>query len=191
MLVPDKRRPIKAIEEQIDTWNFRAHEALDSRHQAMQQQMEKRHELERTKSQTKDTRTRHAQEQDTLKKKISDEIERLNQSVEAARQTGIIPDKNYAPIHTIDEITRWSKEMEERLAAELRRKDPGPRPGDTGWHDSMMFDPTNEGEWAALYDLDQEAFYTGRIPDEDYCRENGLPLPDKDQERDKDHGQER
>lgn len=115
--------PAKATTEQIERWADLRRKELAEQHARITTEMAKQHELQLHKAAQQMGKVsmaaihdRHAHEKDALDTKIYHDNRLLNSRIDQAKETGIIPDKEYAPTHTQEpvkaipeQIERWDR----------------------------------------------------------------------------------
>jgi hypothetical protein len=112
-LIRQKHEPLKATTEQINRWAIKSRLDLQEASQERRQVMEERHELERSKSPGQSIHARHAEEKLSLDQREQNDTNRFEAALKKAHETGIIPDKAYAPTHTKEEIREWVTKLRE------------------------------------------------------------------------------
>jgi hypothetical protein len=136
----------------------------------MLSKQEERHKQE-LKSGIEETADRHREERAALDKRKREHDNRLEQIIARARETSVIPDENFAPAHTREEIDQWAEKAREY---QERRQEQESR----GLVAPYLIEPNkqwdltrganllerHEAERQQLADTIRNAYETGRIP---------------------------
>jgi hypothetical protein len=171
---------IKATDEQIDRWEKLASKKITDTAQRRREMLEKQYEQQIRKWEAAEQK-HHSDPSlpppdnmlEILAEKRNEHLnmidcreqaflKSLQVEVNYARETGFILDPDYTPLHTREQIAAWADSLK--------------RP-------PVFDDPRSEAEQLDFDEGVGFVFETGRIPDADYCRENGLPSPVPDKDR--------
>ena len=180
------RGPIKATEEQIDRWQDHQRQKLREQEDRRIEESDRRKEqlIEKAKSDLNPDAARIAiggiemtfeQERLKISQLSSEALHKLESDLKKARETGAIPDKDFAPTHTKAEINKWAKEY----AADLTRHQ---NEFMAGLHEQFsgdelqsrlnLADRVHHGQWQTMQDEIFTAHEIGRIHSDQYKPEH-------------------
>jgi hypothetical protein len=102
------RAPVQASDAQLERWEREVRHALYEHHDLIEKQTRERHAIEIQKSPGQRLEAKHAGELALFRKRKAAEHDALDRRVSHARATRLIPDRDFAPVHSREEIELWA-----------------------------------------------------------------------------------